>query len=153
MGVLKVDTHALERDLFPLLIGHLIGIARDLNLLKHLTHGDGQDAVATLPYLLRTTVSVLRNHLGRDHNRHVALGERIRINEHHMVAPKEDSLEIGVAKRVVRQQLDLRIIGQRHPAAQVCTVEACAAKRLNRRIVLEPRGSKARAIFERSGAN
>ena len=103
MGVLKVDTHALERDLFPLLIGHLVGIARDLDFLKHLTHGDRKYSVAALPYLLRTTASVLRNHLGRDHNRHVAFGERIRINEHHMVAPKEHGLEIGVAKRVVRQ--------------------------------------------------
>ena len=41
MWVLKVDTHALERNLFPRLIGHLVGITRDLNPLEHLAHGDG----------------------------------------------------------------------------------------------------------------
>ena len=59
-----------------------------------------------------------------------------------MVAPKEHGLEIGTAKRLFRQLLDLGVIWQRQPAAQVGAVEAGVAKRFNRYVALEPCGSK-----------
>ena len=69
-----------------------------------------------------------------------------------MVTPKEYGLEIGIVKRLFRQLLNLGVIGQRQPAAQVSTIEAGVAKRFDRRIALEPRGSKVRAASERANA-
>ena len=102
MRILKRDAHALERDLFSLLIGHLVGIARDLNLLKHLAHGNGQAAIATFPDLFGAATFVLRNHLGRDHDSHILLGKRGGINEHRMVAPKIHGFELRAIERTAR---------------------------------------------------
>ena len=153
MRILKRDAHALERNGVTLLIGHLVGITRDLNLLKHLAHGDGQAAIATLPNLFGATACVLRNHLGRDHDSHVLLGERGGINEHHMVASKVHSFKLRAIERTTRQFLDLGIKGQRQPAAHIGPGETAFAKRLDRRIVLESRRRKARAVFERINAD
>ena len=98
-------------------------------------------------------ISILRNHLGGDHDGHVVFGERVGVNEHHVVAPKEHGLEISTAKRLFRQLLDLGVIWQRQPAAQVGAVEAGVAKRLGRCVALEPGGSKVRAEPERANAN
>ena len=70
-----------------------------------------------------------------------------------MVASKEHGLEIGTAKRLFRQLLDLGVIWQRQPAAQVGAVEAGVAKRLDRCVALEPCDSKVRAEPERANAN
>ena len=102
MRILKRDAHALERDLFSLLIGHLVGITRDLNLLEHLAHRDRQAAIATLPDLFRVAAFVLRNHLGRDHDSHILLGKRGGINEHRMVAPKVHGFELRAIERTAR---------------------------------------------------
>ena len=70
-----------------------------------------------------------------------------------MVAGKKYGLEIGVVKRLVRQLLDLGVIGKRQPATQVGAIEAGVAKRFDRRVALEPCGGKARAVPERANAN
>ena len=41
MRVIELDAHALERNGVPRLIGHVVGIAGDLNVLEHLAHRDG----------------------------------------------------------------------------------------------------------------
>ena len=69
-----------------------------------------------------------------------------------MVAGKEYGLEIGLVKRLFRQLVDLGVIGERQPAAQVSAGEAGVAKRFDRRIALEPCGGKARATSERASA-
>ena len=153
MRILKRDAHALERDLFPLLIGHLVGVARNLYLLEYLTHGDGQATIAALPNLFRVAAFVLRNHLGRDHDSHVLLGERGGINEHHMVASKVHSFKLRAIERTTRQFLDLGIKGQRQPAAHIGPGETTFAERLDHRIVLESRRRKARTVFERINAD
>ena len=70
-----------------------------------------------------------------------------------MGAGKKYGLEIGVVKRLVRQLLDLGVIGKRQPATQVGAIEAGVAKRFDRRVALEPCGGKARAVPERANAN
>ena len=85
---------------------------RDLDLLEYLAHRNRQAAVAALPDLFRTPATVLRHHRGGNLNGHVALGKRIGINEHHMVASKVHIFEIGAGKRTVRQLLDFGIKGQ-----------------------------------------
>ena len=153
MRILKCDTHALERDLFPRLIGHLVGITRDLNLLEHLAYGDGQATITALPNLFGATACVLRNHLGRDHDSHVLLGKRGGINEHHMVAPKVHGFELRAIERTARQFLDFGIKGQRQPAAHIGPGEATFAERLDRRIALKSGRRKAGAVFERINAD
>ena len=102
MRILKRDAHALERNDVTLLIGHLVGITRDLNLLEHLAHGDGKATIAALPNLFRVAAFVLRSHLGRDHDSHVLLGKRGGINEYRMVAPKVHGFELRTIERTAR---------------------------------------------------
>ena len=152
MRVIELDAHALERNGVPRRIGHVVGVARDLNVLEYLTYGDGQAAIAPHPNRFGISLAVFRNHLGGDHDRHVVFGERVGINKHRMVAGKEYGLEIGLVKRLFRQLVDLGVIGERQPAAQVSAGEAGVAKRFDRRIALEPCGGKARATSERASA-
>ena len=41
MRVIELDAHALERNGLPRLIDHIVRVARDLNVLEHLSHRDG----------------------------------------------------------------------------------------------------------------
>ena len=59
MRVIELDAHALERNGVPRRIGHIVGIARDLNVFEHLAHGDGQAAIAPLPNSFGMPVSIL----------------------------------------------------------------------------------------------
>ena len=111
MGIYELDVHALERDGLPRLVGHVVRVVRDLDLLEHLAHGDGQAAVAALPDLLGTSVAILGDHLSGDHDGHVALGERVGIDKHHVVASEKHGLESGAFERTTRKLLDLRVIG------------------------------------------
>ena len=153
MRILKRDTHAPERNGVTLLIGHLVGIARNLYFLEYLTYGDGQAAIATLPNLFGAAACVLRNHLGRDHGGHVLLGKRGGINEYNMVAPKVHGFELRAIERTARQFLDFGIKGQCQPAAHIGPGEATFVERLDRRIALKSGRRKAGAVFERINAD
>ena len=151
--VAERDLHAGKGNLIVLGVLHNVRVVLDPKVPQALGYANGGCAVAAVPIQLRETRPIQADQVRWHHHLHPALGERIDVDEHRMVALEIRIVQVRAGERPAGQQLDPRAVRQDQAAVKVRPGEAPVAQLTYRRVRLKARQVQVGAVGERPVAD